>query len=702
MTLWTTSIHRHNPASIIFTTILLSIPQYGSSFAPNVKTEQASRASPLALGQYSAPSLRQHDVLTCAAAAQDGVHESIEDFEADYEVPLSDGVIEGVQVPSVNEDSLRRRKSSAPTDTRSNKNSLKSAPEFYGLAHKSINNPACAEKAEELLHKLIQNSESSPTEISPSVRSFSSVILAYTNAGQPKKAEEVLKTMIQYSRTQSHRTDDDELKCKPNTIIFTTVINAWSKSEKRGAAERADKILAWMEQMSEAGFDNVAPNSITYATVIHAWATSGGEKAAMRSEELLERMEQLRSQGVSDVKPDRVAFTSVICAWARSNVPHAIDRCEYILDRMIELSNEGNEDVRPNQKSFNSVMSAYVKNNVPNCAASAERLLNRMEMIGASDDEAKPDTVSFNICINAWSRSDDEAAAQYAESLLDRMETRYDGGDLRVKPNDRSYNSVISAWVRSHRQSSLENASAVLSRMIEASKKGNKDAMPDVISFSALMDAWAKSKEPGKAKKAQDILHQMIDQSKGGNKNLKPNTISYNTVINACAFSRDSSEEEKEEALLIAVATFNELRTSEFCQPDAISYGMVLKAFNNLANKNEKRNNMSERLFKQCCKDGLVGDLFLNEIKRALPGDTLRALLKEGSASWDRGNFKLPKSWTRNVRDKRSKQAKWKKRKSENASENAKPDQMGARKNVPQISIVVGGTKGSDLLGTSF
>ena len=70
------------------------------------------------------------------------------------------------------------------------------------------------------------------------------------------------------------------------------------------------------------------------------------------------------------------------------------------------------------------------------------------------------------------------------------------------------------------------------------------------------------------------MLHKMIDLYEGGQRSLRPSNIAYNTVLNACAFTRDG---DKNDAFLIAIKTYNELRQSQYCKPDAVSYGTLLK-----------------------------------------------------------------------------------------------------------------------------
>lgn len=194
------------------------------------------------------------------------------------------------------------------------------------------------------------------------------------------------------------------------------------------------------------------------------------------------------------------------------------------------------------------------------------------------------------------------------------------------------------------------------------------------------------------------MLQKMVSLYEDGNKLLKPNNIAYNTVLNACAFNKNG---DKDDSLLVAISTFNELRNSQYCQPDAVTYGTLLKAFNYLVPKGDKLTMMATKLFYQCRKEGLFGDLFLNGMRKALPRDTFTRLMEEGGVEWSKGDLRPPKEWIRNVKDKRSIEAARKKHPRGTSKEKDREKshhQQFQRKFVPQISINVGGIRASEHL----
>ena len=119
-------------------------------------------------------------------------------------------------------------------------------------------------------------------------------------------------------------------------------------------------------------------------------------------------------------------------------------------------------------------------------------------------------------------------------------------------------------------------------------------------------------------------------------------------------------------------------------------------AMNYLVPKGDKLTIMATKLFQECCKDGQCGDLFINNMRKAVPKETFNQLMVDGGSEWSKGNLRPPKEWIRNVKDKRSVDARKGKPKREHKNIEERAPQR--RKFVPQISINVGGVSASDLL----
>ena len=85
----------------------------------------------------------------------------------------------------------------------------------------------------------------------------------------PKEAENILMELIDLYQK-------GELPDGPDTIIYSTVINCWSKSTFPEATRRARDMLDFMiNHYKQTGNEKVRPNTITYNTVMDAFARKG-------------------------------------------------------------------------------------------------------------------------------------------------------------------------------------------------------------------------------------------------------------------------------------------------------------------------------------------------------------------------------------------------------------------------------------------
>lgn len=105
----------------------------------------------------------------------------------------------------------------------------------------------------------------------------------------------------------------------PNTRTYSSVIDAWSRSNHPTAAKRAQQILNEMEQRyAQTGDVTVRPNTIAYSTVINAHARSRDmERKARSALGVLKKMESLYRSGENvEARPTIVSYNSVLNACA--------------------------------------------------------------------------------------------------------------------------------------------------------------------------------------------------------------------------------------------------------------------------------------------------------------------------------------------------------------------------------------------------
>lgn len=455
----------------------------------------------------------------------------------------------------------------------------------------------------------------------------------------------------------------------PSVVTFTSIMDAYARSNHPQAAQDAERVLFDYLQAHEQQSQSSKLSTITCDAVLNAWAQRGTPEAAARAQFLLERLEQFQNK---DIRPTAHSYATVIHAWALCG---KADKAQAILDRLLQPRPTSVETAAAatvvDTVVCNAVLHAWATSGDPQAGTRALHLFHRMQQLAKEKGyDTHPDVVTYNTLLSAWSHSGHLKAAPQAEKVLQEMiETHRKDPETSPRPNVVSYNSVLHAWSRSTLPGAAQRAQSVLQYMIRASEKGNTDIAPDVYSFTSVLNAWAKSKEPNKAIQARDLLDTMLqlydnhDEDNGHlhhqkRSELQPTQAPFNAVLNACAFSAlGTSQAEQREALQVAVSTFAKLR--RYTGPDTVSFGNLLKCIANLMPVGaQARHDMALQTFRQCCDEGLVGELVWTEIQRAVPPRLLRQEVGTSTDIAIPGATvrALPRSWKRNVLRNQNKQ----------------------------------------------
>ncbi len=505
---------------------------------------------------------------------------------------------------------------------------------------------------------------------------YNSLIKAYSSSNQSEKAEQVLRRMIDES-------DNGNLDVRPDTITWNSVIEAHAKSKSKNAVDNATRILHEMssydhvqldrvtmslmlialsrsaghgnkdagkqavlildrmEAQYEAGNELMKPDMFTYTQTIHCIARAGGPNSLKMAMDILTKMNDLHLKGRDDLKPDTVSSNAVLAAMANCETKDAATKAEEFLNNM-EKSNDPTS--QPNTKSYSTVISALAKSNEKDRVIRAENLLQRMEEGGAN---IAPNTVTYSTILQVLSKSNDPSAVERAMNILERMEESY-ASDKSVCPNSYTYNFVMETIANSknaHKKALL--AQDLLTKMVKLATS-REDKKSYTIVFNSAIKAIEKSSEKNKAKKARGILKIMKTLSESGQLRAKPTVRTYNAIIRCCSFN-SGSVKEKRAAFDIALDAFTDLREDKSIPPDKYTYPMMFKACERLLGKEEEDYDIVKILFYFCCEDGYVDGLILNNLKNYLPERVLEMILQKDQL----GQVKfgsLPKSWGRNIR----------------------------------------------------
>ncbi|XP_010519906.1 PREDICTED: pentatricopeptide repeat-containing protein At5g25630 [Tarenaya hassleriana] len=163
----------------------------------------------------------------------------------------------------------------------------------------------CAQVFEEMINAGVR----------PDAHVYSILAKGYIRGKEPEKAEEILERMI-----------ESKHECRPNVVIFTTVISGWC------SGRRMEDAIRVFDKMCEFG---VSPNLKTFETLMWGYLEA---KKPWKVEEVLQLMREF------GVKPEKSTFMLLAEAWRVAGmaeesdfVLNALKSGEIPIDRLEKL-----------------------------------------------------------------------------------------------------------------------------------------------------------------------------------------------------------------------------------------------------------------------------------------------------------------------------------------------------------------------------
>jgi hypothetical protein len=488
----------------------------------------------------------------------------------------------------------------------------------------------------------------------PDIISYSTVVTAWAQSGMKEhavsRAEEILKTV------------ENHPVLEPNTVILNAVMSAWVKARHPASVDRTYEILQQMKQSGKADLisynthlhalamhgdipgnarraddmlkfletqdPKLQPNCFSYNCALAACSKSADEDSAVRAVGIFQRL--LRR---NDVQPESFAFNNLLLAISRSSLPNAAKMARKWLEYM-QYCYEKNvfPKARPETISYLAVISAYARSGTQGSAWEAEKVFNELQKkYKSGHKELAPNKYIYNGMIDCWAKSKNGTlGARKAESLLKEMQHQYEAGNVAMQPDLVSYNGVLNAWARSRTRCCARQAETYLERMWDLHQNGNEKVKPDDKSYNTVINAISKSKHKRKAQRALRVLRMMDVLYRRGEIEARPSEITYTAVLNSCAFPVVKDPRSRRKALDTALFTLAELQSSDYCRPNEATYGTFIRACANLLHDDDElRREVIEKAFRQCCKDGTVGDNVLTFLRKAAPNDLYEELLAD-------------------------------------------------------------------------
>jgi len=466
-----------------------------------------------------------------------------------------------------------------------------------------------AERAEELLGKIEVWSSATPEEDGESnglnIISYNAVLKAYgrqASEGDTKATYNAFRILCQLVDGTK---EDKESPLIPNTISYTSVIDAYAKAGGGEAAEGAERVFRMMEREYKAGCADARPGVQSFNTVINAWVQSGKANGALRAEEILKKMISLHEEGIDDIEPTIVSFTTCINGWAKSGQDRAAaaTRALAIFELMEKMREAGTISARPNKFTYSSLVDALVKGR----------------------------------------------QLQKAEDIYNRMVEEYEEDNSRPIPGKIQATQIMDGWAKSGEGTSGIKVEVLLTTLERLYTTYGIDAMkPSVITYCAAINAWAKGKAFGKARKARETLDRMIEAYESGNTDARPNTTAFTAVLNACAFTQGDIVEKKE-ALMIAASAYKDLCLSDYGEPNQYTFATFMRVCSNIIPQGPQRASSMKSVLEKAAETGMVDELVLKILQNSLYKDQLESMLPCKLPAKGLSLSDLPAKWSCNV-----------------------------------------------------
>jgi hypothetical protein len=271
---------------------------------------------------------------------------------------------------------------------------------------------ACSAHA--LLQRYIQEYQAGNAQAVLTTTIFNAAMDAYAKIGQPVRVQEILKQMKELANNSTASAPRLSY-LRPDVISLTTLATAWTKSRNPHAATKAQAVLEYMEQQPL----DMQPTTVIYNVVLNALAHSSLLDKAQRAEKLVARMQDrcalVKFNGNEDddlqllhacCEPSIYTYQSLISCYSRSS--QSPERAEQVLNFLKrQAADHGRLDLEPNTHCYSAAIHAWAYSMQPNKARRAFDLLQdirqRHERTGQKS-VCQPNVVVYTAALNACAK----------------------------------------------------------------------------------------------------------------------------------------------------------------------------------------------------------------------------------------------------------------------------------------------------------
>jgi hypothetical protein len=466
---------------------------------------------------------------------------------------------------------------------------------------------------------------------------------------------------------------------RPTTDTFNYVIRGWTRCKhERNVDKKVLGILRLMEgyqRENPSAFlldaEAPRPNTKSYAMAMDALITEAKLKARRHCNYQIQRRKRHQDNAMA---PDRSSEEDT-----SKNGVDEMNEAAAIIKYMHALHDAGVEGVVPNRVPYNILITGWAAlasfnkhryDQAPTTTSGdnqgeefkAETILRTMMSHRDSGFlDAAPDVISYERVILAWANSGHPNAGKRAlwwlkqlwrDCDLHRESAKNSSHESTLQPTVNTYNVVMKALSCTDGALAAENVLLDLGEKYKDSTN-YPNLCPNSESFAIVIQAWLDS-----AKETRNVddriasirrAYEWLSSLRGIEENENNLSTAPQLFTGLLAMSKTCARQ-RPHVLELAQQIFDDFRKSRHML-DGISYASLLQVgllAHSGQDHGEARQKFVEKLFQECCDDGLVSNVF---VRTLVDDDSIECknLVDRALKNWP-----LPASWSRNLKNQHS------------------------------------------------
>lgn len=273
---------------------------------------------------------------------------------------------------------------------------------------------------------------------------------------------------------------DGQLNVSPDVITWNLVLKACIKT---GDANLVSEMVEHMEK-SKAVLEIK-----TYTEVLKFFSNQRKLSAANRAEQILAGMQNIAATRQPDIKPDVICYHVVMTAYENCG---SAERMWFLYEQMIS------NNILPDLHIYTTLIVAFSRSLSREYLVRANHLLQEMEQHSSS--LVRPDFRHYVAVIRGWIRFGEVDRA--TDVLMQSVDAYLMGRKHNILPRDWVILLILKSWIR---RGDLLRATSLLNKLEELCSAG-LPSPPSKRCYATVIEAWEKSKLPEKTEIIKELL----------------------------------------------------------------------------------------------------------------------------------------------------------------------------------------------------